>query len=102
MPLARITKRSTEDKNYTIDYSSWLQVGDTISSVSVVSVPVTAPVLSANAAVATGAVSVVISLSGGLVDAVYGVTVQIFIDSSVGAPSQIKDDCLEVDIEDRC
>ena len=99
MPLARIVQRPTEAKNYTLGYEDWLQEGDQITSVSATVDPVTTPALSVNASVATGNTSVVMAVSAGLASNFYAVRVQVFIDSG---PEQIKEDCVEVDIEDYC
>lgn len=99
MPVARIVKRPSEAKNYTLDYSSWLETGDQITSVSTTVSPVTIPALSATAAPATGFTSVVMAVSGGVASTFYQITVQIYVDT---APEQIKEDCVEVGVEEYC
>ncbi len=88
MKLARFTKQPAERKRYSIDYSDWLDTGETISTVSFVTTPASAGalVVDANSITAAGK-SVVFFANDGVSGTTYTVTVTI-----TTSGGQIKED----------
>ena len=88
MKLARFTKQPSERKRYTIDYSDWLDTGETISTVAFVPSPVATGGLEIDAfSIATPATAVVFFANYGVSGTTYTVTVTI-----TTSGGQIKED----------
>lgn len=88
MKLARFTKAPNERKRYTIDYSDWLDTGETVSAVTFSVTPSTANILQVDAySIASPATSVVFFVNDGADGTTY--TLEISITTSGG---QVKED----------
>jgi hypothetical protein len=88
MRLARFSKQPDERKRYVIDYSDWLDSGETITSVVFAVTPVTANQLQVDAfTIASPATSVVFFVNDGTDDATY--TLEVTTTTSGG---QVKKD----------
>lgn len=88
MKLARFTKQPAERKRYSIDYSDWLDTGETISTVTFVPSPIATGGLEIDAySIASPATSVVFFANYGVSGTTYTVTVTI-----TTSGGQIKED----------
>lgn len=88
MKLAKFVKSPAERKRYTIDYSEWLDTGETISSVVFAVTPTDASTLTVDSyQIATPATSLAFYVGLGLDGGAY--TVNVKITSSGG---QVKED----------
>lgn len=88
MKLARFTKAPNERKRYTIDYSDWLDTGETVSTVTFSVTPSTTNILQVDAySIASPATSVVFFVNDGADGTTY--TLEISITTSGG---QVKED----------
>jgi hypothetical protein len=98
MPLNSYTKKPNELKIYSIDYTNWLQDGETITNVSVTvqDNTMTNPLLVDNS-VDIPSNLVTISVSGGDDGDQYSIVVQI-----TTSLTQIKEDCIAFYIQGDC
>jgi hypothetical protein len=88
MSLGRFTKTPAERKRYAIDYSQWLETGETVASyVFAVTPTTTSPLVVDAASITTANTVVVFFVSGGLSGTQY--TVDAKVTTSGG---QIKED----------
>ena len=88
MSLGRFTKSPAERKRYAIDYSNWLDTGETVSSYSFSVAPTTtSPLVVDASSLTTGSTVLVFFVSGGLLANQYTVDVQ-----AVTSGGQIKED----------
>jgi len=88
MKLAKFSKSPAERKRYSIDYSDWLDTGETISSITFAVTPATTPELLIDAfQIGSPATSVALYVSGGTDGTTY--TVDVLMTTSGG---QIKED----------
>lgn len=88
MKLGRFTKQPAERKRYAIDYSDWLDTGETISTVSFVPSPIGSGGLEIDAySIASPATSVVFFANYGVSGTTYTVTVTV-----TTSGGQIKED----------
>lgn len=88
MKLAKFLKTPAERKRYTIDYSEWLDTGETVASITFTVTPVTASTLEIDAyLIATPATSVAFFANYGDLGSNY--TVDVVMTTSGG---QIKED----------
>ncbi len=88
MKLARFTKAPGERKRYSVEYSDWLDTGETLSGASFASTPVTgSPLVIDAVAIAPSGTQVVFYANGGLTGTTY--TSEITVTTSGG---QIKED----------
>ena len=97
MVIARYTQSPGEVKNYQLDYTQWLSVGETISNTTAEISPVSVPPLGVVATIDPTLLSVSALVSGGLESNDY--TVKIITTTSGG---QIKEDCIEFTVENSC
>jgi hypothetical protein len=78
MKLGRFTKTPVERKRYTIDYSDWLDTGETVLTVTFGVTPVTTNPLVVDAyLIATPATSVAYFVNDGIAGTTYTLDVQI-------------------------
>jgi hypothetical protein len=97
MKLARFTKGPTERKRYSIDYSDWLDTGETISAVVFAPSPLVAGGLEVDAfTISTPATSVVFFANAGINGTTY--TLDVTITTSGG---QIKEDQILFSVRDQ-
>jgi hypothetical protein len=90
MKLDNFIKSPVERKRYTIDYSDWLDTGETISSVTFAVTPTTTNTLEVDAYVlGTGNTSVIFFANYGDANNIYTVDVQI-----VTSGGQTKEDTI--------
>lgn len=88
MKLARFTKQPSERKRYSIDYSDWLDTGETISAVTFLPSPVATGGLEIDASSITpSGTSVVFFANYGVSGTTYTVTVTV-----TTSGGQIKED----------
>ena len=74
MTLGKYTQTPTERKRYSIDFSQWLDIGETVTNFSSSSTPVDAsPVVIDNFIVAGNGLSVTVYVSGGILGSNYRV-----------------------------
>ena len=97
MIIARYTQSPNEVKAYKIDYSSWLDTGETIASIAASAVPATTPALSTVTAVLVSLTEASLTISSGLVDNDYTVTV-----TTTTSAGQVKQDCIAIDVRTAC
>lgn len=96
MKLARFTKEPSERKRYAIDYSDWLDTGETIDSVTFSVTPLQAGGLEVDAySISNPATSVVFFVNFGTSGTTY--TVEVTINTSGG---QIKQDQVLYSVRD--
>lgn len=94
MKLGRFIKAPGETKRYSIDYSNWLDSGETVTSVSFsVSPNDTLAVL--NSSINPSGVLVVFYVEGGTAGSVYETTV-----TASTSASQVKQDVVQYTIQD--
>lgn len=97
MKLARFTKGPTERKRYSIDYSDWLDTGETISAVTFTPSPLATGGLEVDAyTISTPATSVVFFANAGIDGTTY--TLDVTITTSGG---QIKEDQILFSVRDQ-
>ena len=101
--LATYVINPAERKNYTVDYTAWLGVGDVLDSAVVDVTPVTAPALDVTVSIdaVTNIVKLVVG-PGGTDSTDYDVEITA---TTVGTPacgSEIKVDCLIFTVKDAC
>lgn len=97
MKLARFTKAPGERKRYTIDYSDWLDTGETISTVTFLPSPIQTGGLEVDAySIATPATSVVFFANFGIDGTTY--TLNVTITTSGG---QTKEDQILFSVRDQ-
>lgn len=97
MPLGNYIQRSTETKLYSVDYTQWLQAGETLTTQTVSVIDNTPTPLIAIGALDSPNNKVNISVSGGQDNEQYAVSV--LIQTSL---NQVKDDCIFYTIQDTC
>lgn len=97
MKLARFTKAPTERKRYSIDYSDWLDTGETITAVTFTPSPLVTGGLEVDAyTISTPATSVVFFANAGISGTTY--TLDVTITTSGG---QIKEDQILYSVRDQ-
>lgn len=97
MILNRFELATTEQKQYPVDYSRWLQTGQTILSVVPTVTPATVPALTVSAVVdASGTSLTVAAGTGGVDETEY--TVEIL--ATMQNPTEIKRDFLVFTVKD--
>lgn len=104
MLLTQIRLKAGESRLYTIDYSAWLQEGETLSVVRATVDPVTVPTLGVIAQV-LDATRVSVLFSDGLAGTEYVVSIEV--DTTVTLPNvgntgQTRVDCIALVIEEAC
>lgn len=96
MSLGKFTQSKDEKKRYEIDYSDWLDTGETVSSIALSSTPSTTPPLVGDDQTinpeATGATFMV---SGGATDELYTLVVRM-----TTSGGQIKEDAITFNIRE--
>lgn len=97
MTLARYVQSPDETKNYLIDYSTWLDTGETLTNKGAVVSVVTVPPLVAATAIITALTGITLTVSGGLVDNDY--IIKITATTTAG---QVKEDCIDISVEAAC
>lgn len=97
MIVARYTQTPDEVKAYKLDYTSWLDTGETIASVSAVTTTVTSPALGVLSGVLASLTDVSVTVSGGVADSDYVVKVTV-----TTSANQVKEDCLEFEVRAAC
>lgn len=96
MKLANFIKSPLERKRYTIDYTDWLDEGETVQSITFSVTPSTSSILEVDAySIAVGGLSVVFFANYGVLGTVY--TVEVLMTTSGG---QIKEDEILFTIRD--
>lgn len=96
MKLAKYVKQSTERKRYVVDYTDWLDTGETLTLASLAVSPATTPPLVVDAsAIGTDNKTVVYFVNGGLDGRTY--TITLTATTSVG---QVKEDEITFSIRD--
>ena len=97
MKLARFVKAPAERKRYSIDYSDWLDTGETISSVAFIPSPLATGGLEVDAyTLSTPATSVVFFATAGIDGTTY--TLEVVVTTSGG---QIKEDQILFSVRDQ-
>lgn len=104
MLLSQIYMPLGDSRLRTIDYSQWLQEGESVASVISQVTPVTTPALTVVAQVlSTTEVSILVS--DGAADETYAVEIEITTDvtlPNVGNTGQTKSDCIGVTTQEVC
>lgn len=96
MSLGRYVKTPAERKRYAIDYSEWLETGETVSTYSFSVSPTTSPVLEIDAtSLADANQTIVFFVSGGVNGQQYTVDVQ-----ATTSGGQIKEDTILFSMRD--
>jgi hypothetical protein len=86
--LAKFVKKPGERKRYTVDYSEWLDEGETVTGATFAITPVTSPILEVDASsIGTPATTVVFFVNGGVAGSDY--ELKIHVTTSGG---QVKED----------
>lgn len=97
MLLDRFRQTPAENKIRTVDYTSWLEDTETLTSVLVSVSPTSSPAFGASVGIVTGGKKLLVTAGGGVEGETY--TVRIKASTSLG---QDKDDCLEFIVESPC
>jgi hypothetical protein len=88
--IGKYSQAPTENKLYTVDYSQWLGVGETVTQITLTVTPVTAPPLAmSNQAIAPSGTSISYFAGGGVSGQIYELVVQI-----TTSLAQVKDDAV--------
>ena len=96
MSLGRYIKTPAERKRYAINYSDWLETGETVSSYSFSVTPTTSPVCEVDASSLTDSdTTIVFFLNGGIDGQRYVVNVQM-----TTSGGQVKEDTIQFDVRD--
>lgn len=96
MRLMKFVKDPNERKRYTIDYTSWLDDGETITVVAFTPLPATTPpLLISNSNILPDGSGVQFYVSGGVDKQLYEVVVTI-----TTSGTQIKEDVVQFNIKD--
>lgn len=97
MIIARYTQTVDEVKAYKIDYTSWLDDGETIISAFAEEAPVTVPELTLATTILGVATQISLTIGGGVVNTDYVVKL-----TTTTSGSQIKEDCIEISVVTAC
>lgn len=101
--LAAFAQNSQRDERYSIDYSCWLDPGETIRAVEVHVHPQTTPKLDVHdIAVASGLTGVTFYVTGGQEDTLYDLKVTVLTNADRQKVSRQRIDCASFEIIPEC
>jgi hypothetical protein len=94
-PIGAATKTSTEIKRYKIDYTDWLDIGETVTAVTYTALGSAPLITVSGATINAGGLGVTFFINGGLDS--YSYELKVEITTSGG---QVKDDYIQVAVND--
>jgi hypothetical protein len=94
MAIARFRKSAIERKQYTVDYTSWLETAEQIESIAITATPASDPVLEADGAfVLPSGKGVAFYLQGGINGTTYSISLVV-----VTSTGQVKEDVVQIQV----
>lgn len=98
--IARYTQTATEVKAYKVDYTQWLDTGETVETILVTVLNNTSPPMQVATAVLDSFTAVTVTVSGGVDDTSYKLLLRMTTSAINGG--QVKEDCIEIGVGPAC